>query len=216
MKHTRRGFVKMGLATLPVAGLLNSSDSSALASTSAALSEAPLQAPASEATNDVKTPAGASFRADHVFSGSELTGWHTFGQADWRAENGEIVGNAHSGSNGGWLVLDKSYQDVLVFGRFRAPAGSKSGVLVRAEKTPDGGLKGVFVSLDPQDLNTYSLTLGSDGREISRSPLPPLPRGSHRAAPPFTPGSQPTAPTSNGYSAHSTSFQTDDWNTIEV
>ena len=206
----------MGLATLPVAGLMNSSDSSALASTSAGLPEAPSQAPASAATNEVKTPAGASFRANYVFGGSELTGWHTLGQADWRAENGEIVGIPHPGGNGGWLVLDKSYQDVLVFGRFRAAAGSKTGVLVRAEKTSDGGLKGFFVSLDPQDLNAYLLKLGSDGREVSRSPLPPLPRGSHRAAPPYYPGSEATAPTSSGYSAHSTPFQIDDWNTIEV
>src|SRR6185437_16134164 len=138
MNHTRRDFMKLGAATLPLAGILTGSDASALASTSSGLQEEPVEASASEATNDLKTPAGTSFRADYVFSGSALDGWHTFGQADWRAENGEIVGKAHPGSNGGWLVLDKSYQDVKFFTRFQAPAGSKTGVLVRAEKTPDG------------------------------------------------------------------------------
>ena len=214
MKHTRRDFVKLGAATLPLAGILTSSDSSALAGTSAGLPGEPVEAPASEATSDVKTPPGTSFRADYVFSGSELTGWHTFGQADWRAENGEIVGKAHSGGNGGWLVLDKSYQDVLFFTRFQVPAGAKTGVLVRAEKTPDGGLKGFFVSLDPQDLNTYLLTLGSDGQEISRSHLRPLPTNveSDRFAPPNPPGAKAGTPRP----APPVAIATDDWNMIEV
>src|SRR6185437_2069335 len=105
----------MGLATIPVAGLLSGSDSPALAGTSSGLPGQPPEAPPAGVPDGVRTPAGASFLADHVFSGSELTGWHTFGQADWRAENGEIVGKAHAGGNGGWLVLDKSYQDVLFF-----------------------------------------------------------------------------------------------------
>ncbi len=217
MKHTRRGFVKMGLATLPVAGLLHGSDSPAFASVSSNLRDEAIQAAAPEAVSGVKSPPGASFQADYVFTGSELGGWHTFGQADWRGENGEIIGKARPGSNGGWLVLDQSYQDVLFFGRFRAPAGSKTGVLIRAEKTPDGGLKGLFVSLDPQDLNSYQLALGSDGQEISRSPLRPVPPDSNRVALPVAQGSQGTgSETNNGYIAQSTSFRTDDWNTIEV
>lgn len=196
---------------MPLAGILTASDASALTSTSSGLQEEPVESPASEATGDIKTPAGTSFRADYVFSGSELTGWHTFGQADWHAENGEIVGKAHPGSNGGWLVLDKSYQDVKFFTRFQGPAGSKTGVLVRAEKTPDGGLKGFFVSLDPQDLNTYLLTLGSDGQEISRRQFRPLPPDTNRVAKPASPGSKPAAPRP----MPAVSFLPD-WNAIEV
>lgn len=36
--------------------------------------------------------ASQNFLPDFVFKGSALTGWHKLGQADWRAENGEIVG----------------------------------------------------------------------------------------------------------------------------
>ncbi len=138
--------MKLGVTALPLAGLLNGSYSPAFASTSSRLQNESAEAASPEALNDLKTPAGAPFMADYVFSGSALSGWHGFGQADWRAENGEIIGKAHPGSNGGWLVLDKSYQDVIFFGRFRAPAGSKTGVLVRAEKSPGGGLKGIFFS----------------------------------------------------------------------
>ena len=218
MNHTRRDFMKLGLASLPVAGALNGSELSALASTSSGLHEGLLQAAVSEDVGGVKSPPGASFPADYIFSGSTLSGWHTFGSAEWRAENGEIIGKARSNSNGGWLVLDKSYQDVLFFGRFRAPAGSKTGILVRAAKTADGGLKGVFVSLDPQDQNSYLLTLGSQGQEISRTKLRFVPRGSERFAVPAPPGAQ--APPVNYFATpapnSTTAFHTDDWNMIDI
>ncbi|HEV8493772.1 MAG TPA: hypothetical protein VGR76_15955, partial [Candidatus Angelobacter sp.] len=35
---------------------------------------------------------GPSFEPDVTFKGSSLSGWHTVGQASWRAENGELVG----------------------------------------------------------------------------------------------------------------------------
>jgi hypothetical protein len=54
--------------------------------------------------------ASPNFVPDYVFKGSVLTGWHKLGQAEWPAENGEIIGVPKD--NGGWLVLDKSYQDI--------------------------------------------------------------------------------------------------------
>jgi hypothetical protein len=216
MKQTRRGFVKMGMATLPLAGILNGADLPAFASTSPSqqgeLPEAATSLKAaSEAADDLAILESPQFQADYIFSGSVLSGWHAFGQAGWRAENGEIIGKAHPGSNGGWLVLDKSFQDVLVYAGFRVPAGSKTGILVRAEKTPGGGLEGVFLSLDPQDLNSYHLTLGPEGQEVSRRPLSAIPRGSGRYALPV-PASQVVPPPPNSQ----TTFPTDEWNTINV
>ena len=40
--------------------------------------------------------AGPTFRPDVLFKGSALTGWTPLGQADWRAQNGEIVGTPQS------------------------------------------------------------------------------------------------------------------------
>lgn len=127
-----------------------------------------------------------TFVPDLTFKGSTLTGWHTLGPADWRAENGHIIGSA-KGAQGGWLVLDHSYQDVAFFASFRCEGECKTGVLLRAEKTADGGFKGVYVSLTEGDLTSYAVTLDSQGREIKREKLRPA-GGQIRVAPPASPG----------------------------
>ncbi len=110
-----------------------------------------------------------NFVPDVTFKGSALTGWHELGQADWRANNGEIFGTPKSES-GGWLVLDRGYQDVQLFAAFRCTGACKAGVLLRAEKTADG-MKGVYVSLTEGDVALYNLALDAQGNEISRSKL---------------------------------------------
>jgi 3-keto-disaccharide hydrolase/FG-GAP-like repeat len=116
--------------------------------------------------------AGPNFQPDFVFTGSALTGWHPLAQAAWRAENGEIVGVP--GEKGGWLVLDKSWQDVGFYTSFRCSGACKAGVLLRAEKTADG-MKGVFVSLAQDDVAAYDLLLDAQGKEVSRARLEPGP-----------------------------------------
>jgi hypothetical protein len=76
---------------------------------------------------------GPNFNPDSTFKGSSLSGWHVIGQADWSAQNGELVGKAKPGGNGGWLMLDQSYQDVGFYAGFRCSGGCKTGVLLRAE-----------------------------------------------------------------------------------
>jgi hypothetical protein len=51
------------------------------------------------------------FIPDFTFKGSSLTGWREFGNARWRAENGEIAVTSQ-GQDGGWLALDQGYQDL--------------------------------------------------------------------------------------------------------
>ncbi len=108
------------------------------------------------------------FKPDASFKGSALTGWRTVGQAQWRAENGEIIGRATAGGNGGWLVMDKEFQDLLFYTNLRCEGSCKTGVLLRAEKTPDGGMKGVYVSLTDGDFATYKVTIDAQGVETSR------------------------------------------------
>ena len=85
------------------------------------------------------------FIPDWTFKGSTLTGWHVLGEASWRAVDGELIGTPKTAA-GGWLVLDKSLQDVEFGAGFKCASGCKTGVLLRAEKTPTG-MKGVYVSL---------------------------------------------------------------------
>jgi hypothetical protein len=118
--------------------------------------------------------AGPTFRPDVVFKGSALTGWTPLGQgATWRAQNGDIIGTP-SQPTGGWLVLGKSYQDVAFYTNLSCSAGCRAGLLLRAEKTSDGGMKGVFVSLTEGDVANYAVTIDAQGRETSRQSLTEL------------------------------------------
>jgi len=129
---------------------------------------------------------GPTFHPDTSFRGSALTGWRVVGDADWRAQNGEIVGTPKQPS-GGWLMLDRSYQDVGFYASFRCMAGCRTGVLLRAEKTADG-MKGIFVALSDGDrgpgeppvpmteqgrtgIASYAVTLDSYGKEVKRERL---------------------------------------------
>ena len=128
---------------------------------------------------------GPTFIPDTTFKGSSLSGWHVLGQADWHAQNGEVVGAVKPGGSGGWLVLDHSYQDVGFFANFRCSGGCQTGLLFRAEKTAEG-LKGIYVSLNEGDVKSYRITLGADGRELQREALRSG-GGTVRIAPPPNP-----------------------------
>jgi Domain of Unknown Function (DUF1080)/FG-GAP-like repeat len=130
------------------------------------------------------TAASRNFVPDVVFTGSALTGWKPLGAAEWRAQNGEIVGTP---TTGGWLVADRAYQDVAVAASFRCAEGCRAGVLLRAERTPDGGLKGIYTSLAADDLASYRVTIDSTGVETSRERLRPAGGGQVRVAPPPAP-----------------------------
>ena len=117
--------------------------------------------------------------ADGAFTGSSLAGWRPVGDASWRAENGEIVATTKAG---GWLLADKSYEDVDVVAASAAQAPA-AGVLVRAEPTPDGGTKGIFVSVTGEERSRVTSTpRAGDLRERLRPPAwaatraPPRPR----------------------------------------
>ena len=116
--------------------------------------------------------ASQNFQPDVIFKGSSLTGWHKLGQADWRADNGEIISAPKE--SGGWLMLDKGYQDIAFYGSFLCAGACQTGVLLRAEKTA-GGTKGVYVSLAGGDTAAYDVLLNAQGNETSRAPLEPGP-----------------------------------------
>ncbi len=166
---------------------------------------------------------GPSFRPDGTFSGSTITGWHALGQADWRAENGELVGVPQRPA-GGWLVLDRSFQDVGFYATFRCTRGCRTGVLLRAERSPEG-MKGIYVSLTDGDFATERVRLDAQGAFVERVPLRPG-GGQMRIAPP--PDPNPPAPGGGrGGGAQQpairpplqppdASLKPNDWNRLEV
>lgn len=105
------------------------------------------------------------FRPDTTFSGSVLTGWKPLGEAKWVAREGEITGTGT-----GWLVSEKSWQDVGFFARFRCTGECKTGVLLRVQKTATG-MKGIYLSLAAGDEASYAVTLDPAGKELSRTKL---------------------------------------------
>ena len=112
-----------------------------------------------------------TFVPDWTFTGSTLAGWQVVGAAGWKAVDGELVG-APTSAGGGWLVLDKSFQDVEFGADFKCTGGCRTGVLLRAQKTPSG-MKGVFVSLDDGDVNGYAVTIDASGKIATRERLRP-------------------------------------------
>ena len=160
-----------------------------------------------------------TFVPDVTFKGSTLQGWHKLGDASWQAKNGELTATGE-----GWLVLDRSYQDVGIFASFLAEPGAKTGVLLRAEKTPDGGMKGVYVDLSDGELGAYAVVLDSKGRELKREKLRTA--GSQiRIAPPpgglpMQPGGLPPVSGPPGVtlpiSRPSSALRPGDWNQIEI
>jgi Domain of Unknown Function (DUF1080)/FG-GAP-like repeat len=165
---------------------------------------------------------GPAFIPDVTFTGSSLAGWHTVGNAEWRAENGEIVGKPTSAS-GGWLVLDQSYQDVGVYTEYRCTGGCQTGVLFRESKS-DGATKGTFVNLSDPDIPTYTVTLAADGSISSkdaarrgggliRFTAPPAPGAAGAAA-----GGRPlvAAPADLPFKMPDVSLKAGEWNTAEM
>lgn len=152
---------------------------------------------------------------------NDMSSWHSWGDAKWHAESSEIVGNASSG--GGWLVLNKSFQDVQFIASFQCRSGCDVGVLLRAEKTSDG-MKGIYLSLKEGDVASYRVTLDSNGRETGRTKLRPG-GGQMRIAPPPAPRDTPPARTNSlappsgvtlPIAKPETGLRAGQWNDIEI
>jgi hypothetical protein len=178
--------------------------------------------------------ANKNFVPDWTFKGSSLSSMHTLGSAEWRAENGEIVGTPKT-PDGGWLILDKPLQDVQFATTFRCSAGSRAGVMLRAQSKPDG-IQGVYVAL-PEGENpaaAFALKLDEQGRELNREPLPrafgtvrfitPPPdnaRGGPGSAPRgrgFGRAGGPGAglPANSPYTRPTYAYRPDEWNPLEI
>jgi len=151
------------------------------------------------------------------------------GDATWSAANGEITGKPRS-AGGGWLVLDKSLQDVQFAASFKCTGGCRAGVLLRAEKTPTG-MKGVYVELPDGEsaAGSYAVTLDAGGKELTREKLLPA-GGTVRFLPPVAPesaagrgrgagrGGAPNMnlPPESPFTRPDYSYKPGEWNSLEL
>ncbi|MCF3651335.1 FG-GAP-like repeat-containing protein [Synoicihabitans lomoniglobus] len=162
---------------------------------------------------------GLSFVPDYTFEGSSLSGWRAWGDADWQASDGEVLGQG--GPKGGWLVFERGLQDVGIHAKFKATVGTQVGVLLRIEPV-DAGYRGVLLELAGEEIASFSVVLDNDGNEINREELryaggimyrmapPPDESGRHRNRPRAEP------PADLPVTAPDTSYRVDDWNQIET
>lgn len=157
--------------------------------------------------------AGPSFIPDATFKGSSLTGWHSVGQADWKANEGEIVGTPKSES-GGLLLMDRSLQDSGFYASFRCTGGCKTGILTRVQKTSDG-MKGLLVSLTEGDQALYRVTLDAQGQETHREKLRGAAAMIRLAQPPPAPNAPPGR-AGGGRGPVAPVYHPGDWNTVQV
>ncbi|SEK29846.1 FG-GAP-like repeat-containing protein [Parapedobacter koreensis] len=172
---------------------------------------------------------GLSFVPDYQFKGSSLTGWNALGTAEWQAVDGELVGKGHDTSAVGWLMLDRSFQDVTINTLVKINGDGEAGVLFRAEQT-ESGMKGVLVSLKTDEAAAYGVEIDAQGREKSRTLLRRA-GGMMRVAPPPDPNERNTANGQGGGGGQrnaggqlgpvlpiprpETAFQANEWNQLE-
>lgn len=161
---------------------------------------------------------GPSFPPDKTVSATSLDGLATVGENRWSARQGIITSTSAGG--GGWLLLPESYQDVSFFTEFRCEGECEAGVLLRGEKTADGGLKGAYISFTEPDTPGYEVTVSAKGEMTKKEKLPPG-GGLIRIAPPPSAGAgrfprppRPDVPLP--IAPPDTSLRAGEWNSVEV
>ncbi len=166
---------------------------------------------------------GKSFLPDYTFTDSTLATCTPSGDATWQSRDGELTATLKPGAKGGYLLLDRSYQDTALHTLFHCGAETEVGFLFRMEPT-DTGAKGVMVSVKNGEVTSHAITFSKDGTETSRQPLRPAGSIVRQAPPPKPEGDLPRKPRQSNKQDASplpmrrpdTSFKPGEWNQIEV
>src|SRR5207253_2322222 len=102
-----------------------------------------------------------------LFNGKDLEGWvRRGGKAEYRAENGEIVGQTVPNTSNSFLCTKKNYANFILELEFKVDSRLNSGVQIRSEcfaepktvelngrkiKVPAGRVHGYQVEIDPSE-----------------------------------------------------------------
>ncbi|MFY0254137.1 FG-GAP-like repeat-containing protein [Chitinophaga sp. 30R24] len=167
-------------------------------------------------------PRGLSFVPDYTFTGNSLDHWQQLGDASWHVQQGELAATVKEGHSG-WLLLERSLQDVGFHALFKCSPDAAAGILFRIEKTADS-LHGVLVSIKGESATAYRITLDAQGHETQRIPLryagsivrlalPPKPVTTNNNQPARRPPAEgPVLPLTRP----ETALRSNDWNQVEV
>ncbi len=112
---------------------------------------------------------------EELFNGKNLKGWKQLdGTAEYRVENGEIVGVSKTGIPNSFLATKKHYGDFILEYEMKMDRGLNSGVQIRSCATlPDGRerVNGYQVECDDHDLRPWA---GGIYEEAARGWLYPM------------------------------------------
>jgi hypothetical protein len=104
----------------------------------------------------IATMSGSAQKNDgwtSLFNGKNLKGWHQLnGKADYRVENGEIVGTTVANTENSFLATDKDYGDFILELDLLVDNGMNSGIQFRSLSTSDyknGRVHGYQCEVDP-------------------------------------------------------------------
>lgn len=90
-----------------------------------------------------------------LFNGTDLSGWEQVnGTAEYRVENGEIIGTTVTGSPNSFLATDREYGDFILELEFLVDSTINSGIQFRSIHDPaimKGRVHGYQFELDPSD-----------------------------------------------------------------
>ena len=90
-----------------------------------------------------------------LFNGQNLDGWtQRGGKAEYRVENGEIIGVSVPKTPNSFLCTNKNYRDFILEFEFKVDANLNSGVQFRSQSLPDyknGQVHGYQCEIDPSD-----------------------------------------------------------------
>lgn len=122
-----------------------------------------------------------------LFNGENFDGFTQLnGEADYKVENGEMVGISKMGTPNSFMVTNDHYGDFILEFEVRVDASLNSGVQIRSHSIPsyrDGRVHGYQVEIDPST-RAYSGGIYDEARRGWLYPLAENPKG--RAA--FNPG----------------------------
>ncbi|WP_297095031.1 DUF1080 domain-containing protein [uncultured Draconibacterium sp.] len=109
-----------------------------------------------------------------LFNGDNLNGWTVLnGTAEYKVENGEIVGTSKTGTPNTFLVTENNYGDFILEYEMKMDEGLNSGVQIRSNSLPDyqnGRVHGYQVECDDSD-RAWSAGIYDEGRRGWLYPL---------------------------------------------
>ncbi|MEN7549660.1 DUF1080 domain-containing protein [Rapidithrix thailandica] len=109
-----------------------------------------------------------------LFNGKNLDGWKRLnGKAEYRIENGAIVGTSKMGTPNTFLCTEEMYGDFIFEVEVKVDPRLNSGIQIRSNSLPnyqDGRVHGYQVEIDPSD-RAYSGGIYDEGRRGWLYPL---------------------------------------------